>query len=218
MDKYRILSYPLSNDTPVYAGDPPLSIEPAKSMPKGNSCNTFKITFCNHSGTHVDAPAHFDMKGRPISDYGMEELIFNRSCIVDCLKGPDEFITPEDLKNTGTKCDLLLVRTGFDRYRSKEEYVMRNPGVSTEAAEWIRRERPNIRAVGIDTISVSPHADREGGRKTHRIFLQKGIFKSDPVILIEGLRLGGAAKLKTVYVVPLFIDGADSSPCTVLAI
>jgi kynurenine formamidase len=217
MEEYRLLSYPLNEKTPLYGDAKPLNITNERQIRKGNSCNTCMVSIFNHAGTHIDAPKHFVESGRSLSEYSINDFIFASPCVIECPKKDAELVLPEDLKLTDNKCDILLVRTGFYRYRGEGRYRTHNPGISPEAAEWLRVKHPHIRAVGLDTISVSSFQNRDAGRKTHQIFLKNDGYPGDPMLLIEDLNLSGEIRnLKKVYAIPLFIEGVDSMSSTVV--
>lgn len=214
--KYKLLSYPLNSQTPLYGDTTPLRIKPIKQIAKGDSCNNFELYLSNHCGTHMDAPRHFDDHGRSLFEYAIDELIFQAPCLVDCPKEADELIMPEDLRLIN-KCDLLLIRTGFYRYRGTDKYRLHNPGVSPDAAKWLRSNYPGIRAIGIDTISFSAFQKREAGREAHKLLLSDKNYPGKPVLLIEDLNL--SEELKGIYriiAIPLFVEGIDSMAATVI--
>jgi len=221
--KYILLSYRLSLNTPAYGKNPPIKIITNSTIATGDACNTYLIKIHNHSGTHIDAPRHFWDKGRSIADYDLNELIFNHPLVIECSKSPKEMISIEDLadfKKKLRKCDILLIKTGFWKYRDKRIYRLENPGILPEVASYIRSEFENVRCVGIDSISVSSCKNRELGRKTHNIFLKKGRYKGDPILLLEDLDLSrkDLDKLKTILICPLMIENIDSAPCTVVGV
>ncbi len=94
----------------------------------------------------------------------------------------------------------------------------KNPGISPDVALYIRSKFPNIRCIGIDSISVSSYSNRELGRKTHQIFLNTDKDLSEPILLLEDVDLSNdnACRLKTVIICPLLIENVDSSPCTII--
>src|SRR5215210_4298860 len=53
------VSVPISEGTPVYPGDPHIEIEQWAAIARGDSANVSMLHFGAHTGTHVDAPAHF---------------------------------------------------------------------------------------------------------------------------------------------------------------
>lgn len=221
--KYILLSYKLSKDTPLYGDTPSIEIISDKNIKEGDTCNTSILKLHNHSGTHIDASKHFWNEGRSIADYSVDELVFHSPLLINCPKPPGEMITLEDLndfKKELGKCDILLLRTGFWRYRNEEIYRLENPGISPEIADYIRSEFENIRCVGIDSISISSYSNREKGRETHEIFLRKNAYFGEPVLLLEDVDLSKKHldKLKTLLICPLMIENIDSAPCMIIGI
>jgi kynurenine formamidase len=218
--RYILLSYILSEKTPLYPGTPRLSLRHIRQIREKDTCNTAWISLSNHAGTHIDAPKHFWERGLSISDYGIGEFIFSSPLLINCPKQDGELISPQDLKRRLIKnCDLLLIRTGFYKYRGKDKYCFRNPALSPETAMWLRMNYPDIRAIGVDCISISSFVHRELGHKTHRILLQNNVFKGQPVLLIEDMNLSADLKaLGEVIVAPLYVAGIDSVPCTVIGV
>ena len=219
--KVLYLSYPISVETPVYGNLPRPKITPYKSIARGNSSNVYTITICNHTGTHVDAPAHFVPRGRPISDYSPEELTFHNMLLIDIPKGPGGWVEKEDVKaRISNKTDCLLVRTGFGVLRDKDIYRTNNPGISPDAILWLRQKIQKIRCIGIDSISVSGFQDRLRGRKAHIAAFEKHRGLSEPLLLLEDMNLSvlrNDEKILKLQIVPWPIVGIDSAPCTVLA-
>jgi len=219
--KYKLLSYSLDINTHGYDGRKPFTISKSKSISRGDSCNTFFLNLPNHLGTHIDCPNHFYDSGKKVAQYEIEDFIFLRPVILDCLKSDNELVSEIDIKKNYQKlrkADILLLRTGFYKFKKSSKYSIRNPGIAPEAAKFIREFLGNIRCVGIDTVSVSPYQNRILGRETHKIFF-KNNFKSEPIRLIEDMNLSEEMRnLKKIYVFPLLINDIDSSPCTVLGV
>ena len=53
------ISVPLSAATPTYPSDPAIEIKAWSELDRGDAANVSLLHFGAHSGTHVDAPAHF---------------------------------------------------------------------------------------------------------------------------------------------------------------
>jgi len=211
-----LLSYPLNEKTPIYGKKYAFQIKEERQIRKKDTCNTFTLSFSNHSGTHIDAPRHCFNNGRCLEQYDINELIFNRPHILNLRKGKNELITGDDLKGI-SKCDILLIRTGFYKLRGLNEYIFHNPGFSAQAANFIREKCPWIKAIGIDTISISGYQNRPEGRQAHRILLTNSGYPGKPLLLIEDMDLSaGSLSLKKVFVVPLYVKKIDSAPCTVI--
>ena len=220
---YRILSYPIDENTPIYGSTPKPTINPYRRVSKGDSSNSYIITIHNHTGTHVDAPRHFIPDGRPISDYSFDELIFNNPLLIECLKAPGEQIELGDISTQKLEgVDCLLLRTGFGRFRDRNQeiYCAHNPGIMPEVIFRIRKEFPEIRCIGIDSISISGFQHRELGREAHiAAFIKREGF-GKPLLFVEDMNLEvllPGDTIKRVIIVPWHILGIDSAPCVVQA-
>ena len=213
-NNYTLLSSPMQKDMPLFRGGEPMVIRQVRSIESGDSCNTAVVSVFNHAGTHVDVPNHFYKDGKAITDYSINDFIFNSPLVIECPKNDDELISIDDLK-TLKQCDILLLKTGFAQHRNDvKRYSEHNPGLSPEAADHIRKNYPGIRAIGIDAISIAAATKSPEGRKTHQILLNPE--KGRPVFIIEDMYISDDLhEVSSVYVIPFFIEGIDSSPCTV---
>ena len=216
------LSFSLSITTPTPGGRRPLEIQVDESIDQGHPGNTFYYTAWNHTGTHVDAPAHMITDGKRITDYPIDQFIFDRPLVIDVPKEDDELIDSSDLRpfeGVIVASDLLLLRTGFTRYRDVEpvRYRDHNPGLSVDAARYLRRSRfPLLRAVGLDTISAAAAALVAEGIEAHKVLFSRTAGPS--VLIIEDVDLSpDLSSLRRVFVVPMFVEGLDSCPCTIIA-
>ncbi|CDM64258.1 cyclase family protein [Pyrinomonas methylaliphatogenes] len=206
------ISVPIRSRTPVYPGDPPISIETWMALARGDVANVSQLRFGAHTGTHVDAPAHFISDGMKAEDLPLEALI-GEAVVVEV---PEEeraievsFLEKQDLPRYGR----ILFRTrnsswwknGTDRFR--EDYVYLTP----EAARALV-ERGTL-LVGIDYLSIEGYGSTDF--PTHKILLNNG------VVIVEGLNLsevpGGIYELVCL---PLLIaEGAgDGAPARAVLI
>lgn len=210
------LSHELDEWTPAYGGGRGLEVVRSTSIAKGDTANTLLLTLPNHLGTHVDTPAHFFEDGAGLSDYQPDDWLFTRPILVDVDTPSGELIGPEALaEEVPGDADLLLLRTGHGLARHTEAYWREGPGLAPDLGFWLRAERPSIRAVGMDLISVTSRLDRESGRAAHRAFLDpKG--QGEPIRLIEDMRLVDCPeRVAVVIVAPLALRVADGAPVTV---
>ncbi|MGC9516703.1 MAG: cyclase family protein [Methanomicrobiales archaeon] len=221
--KYLRLSYPIDENSPVHIGLKKPVINPNYQISKGDAYNTHIITFENHSGTHIDAPAHFIPEGRNIMQYNTRELIFKKTLVLPIKKGERELIEVKDIVNFDLNgVDCIFFKTGFGRYREsdREKYLTLNPGVSSEVMEYIRKNYPGVGCVGIDTVSISRFGDVENAVKSHVTAFKKKEDWGQPLLLIEDLNLNEISTdevIKTLIVDPWQIRNIDSAPCSVIA-
>lgn len=213
-----LLSHILTSDTPNYGNRNKLIIKQ-----KQTNSDDVKITesewyfSTNHFGTHIDVPKHFIKDGFSITDFNEDFWIFNNIELINihCNIGRliefeevDQFI--KDKRNI----ELILIRTGYERYRGTDKYWQDNPGISSNCAELLVKRYPKLRGIGFDFISLTSFNYREDGKKAHF-----NIFKDNKeFIIIEDMKLSKVyTLLKQIVVAPLFIKMTDGSPVTVFA-
>ncbi|PQP81406.1 hypothetical protein C0Q44_23715 [Paenibacillus sp. PCH8] len=215
-----LLSYPLSTNTPVYKDNPPVEIQQQSSIEKGDLYNQFIITSLNHNGTHIDGPWHFNPQGKKLSEIPIDYFIFTHPTILDIPKGDDELITKADLEpyeHQIAGADLLLIRTGFGKYRSSDpvRYSHHNPGFSASAASYLMIF-DSLRAIGMDMISAGPSLHEDEAVAFHQKILGKDRVDGKFILVIEDMNLNqDLSNIGVVYAVPLFIEGVDSSFSTI---
>lgn len=125
-----------------------------------------------HTGTHMDVPAHFIVGGRTSPQMKLSELIAP-VVVVDISKRvasqPDTVVTPDDLARFERRQGriprgaVVAMHSGWEsRVGSEQAYrntdsggVMRFPGFGKEAVEWLLSRRA-IRGIGVDTMSLDP--------------------------------------------------------------
>jgi kynurenine formamidase len=190
-------------------------------MERGDVSNLYVLQFSNHTGTHIDAPRHFVRNGLSISDFGLSEFVFGRPLCLDVSVGDGEILQPSSFAPhfaAISDCDLLLLRTGYARVRRVDpaRYSTFAPGMSVEGAQYIAQNFPNLRALGLDTVSLACMQHLEEGLEAHRVLLNG---EGKRFLIIEDMNLDrDLSRLKQVFALPLFIDGVDSAPCTVMGL
>jgi kynurenine formamidase len=219
---FKLLSYPINERVPAWPGSPQLRIEKCSQISEGKPANTAMISLYNHIGTHYDAPNHFIPEGLKISELPLQRFIFQRPLLLDIPKTDREKITAQDLADQADRiacCDLLMLRTGFSRYRVSDppRYEAEGPGISAECAEYLVARFKNLAAVAVDFVSIASYRDRQDGNRAHEILLggRDGHF----ICALEDVNMGELPEngLKRVFALPLFVQGVDSAPVTVLA-
>ena len=140
--------------------------------------------------------------------------------ILDIPKEDKGLIEVSDLEEATTRiavCDLLMLRTGFQKHRATdpERYRWKGPGVSGDAARFLMKSFPDLRGVALDLVSLDWTEDHSHNFEAHRALLGD---KQRPMFIIEDVDLAfDASGLKRILAIPLFVEEIDSGPCTVLA-
>jgi len=165
------LTYTLGEDFPAFAPGEEAIRRSATTIPADGYYMQIWEMY-EHTGTHVDAPAHFNANGRFASELTADELMVP-AVVIDIARraaaDPDAVVTVADLlaheRRHGRIEDraAVLMYSGWgakvsdpDAYRGTDGAgVLHFPGFSADACDWLIRRR-RIRALGVDTLSIDP--------------------------------------------------------------
>jgi arylformamidase len=201
------ISLPLDSGMPIWPGSSGFRLRKTLSLEAGDPCNVSQLDCDVHTGTHVDAPAHFIKSGITIEKLPLEMMV--GAATVVYIQGA-ESITAAQLASLSLPLGIkrLLFRTDNSELwqnngrRFTSDYV----GLTCDAAEWIVNR--GIQLVGIDYLSIQHYDDTP---RTHEILL------GAQVIILEGLNL---AKVKPgeyeLICLPLRLTGAEGAPARVV--
>ena len=189
MGVYMII-HDISRDTlttPVYEGDSQTSVETIKSMDNGDEYNLSYVSMTPHSGTHIDAPLHFDSDGSSIDN--MRLNTFYGKCTVISVNG---VLTGEDMDRLLPYCKKKILFHGDG-----------NTFLSHSAALVLAESR--VVLVGTDADSIAPPFDEE---KTHRELARAGI------VILENLDLSKVDDGEyDLCAFPIRLGGLEAAPC-----
>jgi len=202
--KFVDISVPISAGLPVWPGDPQIEIERYRLISDGNNSNDSRLTCSVHSGTHVDAPAHFIENGASVEQLTLE-ILMGPVTVVELLE--TEIITPEllEAQALAPETKRLLIKT-------KNSALWADPGhpfnpdfvaLNSESSRWIVNK--GIDLVGIDYLSIQMFKDTDP--LTHRILLEAGI------VIVEGLDLRKVDPgVYQLFCLPLKLAGCEGAP------
>lgn len=210
------LSYSINEKTPSYGGRHKVLIEECESINGGDTANSFIINFYNHIGTHIDAPNHFYDNGKKINDYNTNELLFTKPQLVNVNLDIKNEISNETILNTLNKdADIIFFKTNFGKYRNTKKYIDEYPPLLACFANHLKDNYLNLRAIGLDIISLTSPLNKEEGKKSHQIFLKD----DKPIFIIEDMNLDNYnMDIKKILVSPFNFEKIDSAPCNVYGI
>lgn len=220
---YLRLSHTLNERDRAFPGSPTMKLTPFETIGVDQAaCNTYRMEIFNHFGTHMDGPNHFVPDGKQLWELELDTFISHRPLMIDIPKGEGEAVFPEELMAYDEQiqqADMLFIRSGFEKMRKTDNlrYSSRGPCISARAAKLIIERWSNLKAVGMDWISLASPLQQEDGIRAHQIML--GLDGNPPVLIIEDISMEkvDAAKLEKVFVLPVFVEGVDSAPVTILA-
>ena len=197
----------ISNELPTYPGDPVVSITPKKTISVDGS-NVANICMGTHSGTHIDAPLHLIDKSNSVDEIFPENFL-GMASFIEILKNENELIKPADLKKFDIKeGDILIVRTGWEENKYKDNYFTNFPYFSVDCADYIILKK--VKALGADIPSVDGPGQKAG-------FHKKLLAENIPIIesLVNLKQVAG--KRMMFSALPLKIKNSDGSPVRAIA-
>ncbi|MHB9302267.1 cyclase family protein [Thermofilum pendens] len=204
------LTMELKTGAPVFPGYP-VPIVHTWTTIKEHGYYSNLLMLVEHTGTHVDSPAHF-IEGAPTIDKVPLERFMGRGIVVDASHLPPKApITREFLekalegKGVGNGW-VVLIRTGYDAKAGTPDWF-NHPGLDEGGARYLADL--GVNAVGIDAPSID-QAPFPG----HKILLPKGI------VIFENLTNLGELLGKTFqfYGPPLRITNGSASPVRAFAV
>jgi arylformamidase len=182
MSRMRIydVSVAISPQTPTYPGDPGIEFEQWAALDKGDAANVTMLHFGAHTGTHVDAPAHFLAGTERVEAMSLEALIGTARVVEIPLEAQEiEARHIEEIELNGAVRVLFKTRNSEFWANNAEGFRTDFTYLTPEAAR-VLVER-GVRLVGIDYLSVEQYNSKDFA--THTILLERG------VVIVEGLDL-----------------------------
>ncbi len=203
------ISLTITPTLPVWTGDPPVRLTQPSHLERGDICTITRLDISAHTGTHLDAPAHFIRGGATVESLALDALI-GPALVVDA-RGQGH-VTAGVLETLAIPPGVqrLLLRTDNSDFwqRSETAFVEQFTAIAADGAQWLVDH--GIRLVGIDYLSVGSFDD---GVPTHQILLGAG------VVAVEGLDLSAIEPGEYQLVcLPIKIGGADGAPCRAVLI
>ncbi|WP_224267896.1 cyclase family protein [Haloprofundus salinisoli] len=202
------LSHPLSPDTSVYPGDPPVRLDPHAT----HAADGYRVTDIgvgSHAGTHVDAPSHVLEDGDPLSAFPVSRFRLD-AALVDLRPldaGATVSIAALEAADPAPDCDLLVLRTGWDVHWGTDRYYD-HPSLPPEAATWCADRGYDV---ALDCASPDPFGSTD--LRAHRAL------SGTNRLIFENLRLGDAELPGQfrLHAYPLSFVGVDGSPVRAVA-
>lgn len=156
------VSVPLKTGMVHWPGDPAASIVRVRSLERGDNCTLSAIDMVTHTGTHMDAPAHFIRGGLTLDKMPLDAVV-GRARVIgiqarDCIR-------PEHLAGHRIRAgERLLFKTrNSARCWKQDAFVEDFVYISADAARWSGRAGGSravlpgrVCAVGADLPSRCP--------------------------------------------------------------
>jgi len=199
MNTWIDISQRLDDNVAVWPGDTPFTYRVNWSKEESGSVNVGQINMSTHTGTHIDAPFHFDNDGKKVIELDLE-LYIGKARLIHIPEAASigiKEVSMQDLEGV----TRLLIRT--DAWQDRTVFPTAIPPIEPELAEYLASR--GIRLLGLDLPSVDPIDSKE--LSAHHLLTRFGIH------ILEGLVLDhvqpGDYELAAL---PLPLVDADGSP------
>jgi arylformamidase len=174
------VTVPLSNALPTWPGDPGVEISDWLSLAKGDEANVSMLNFGAHTGTHVDAPAHFIEGAAKVETLDLGILIGEATLI----EVPEDYrAIDEDF--VGTHCapgmTRILFKTRNSAFWSEPEPRFHEDFTYLDLPAARKLAEQGTKLIGIDYLSIEKFGQEK--HETHLALLSRG------VVILEGLNL-----------------------------
>jgi arylformamidase len=193
------ISRKLGKNVPTWPGDTPFSFEVEWAKADSGSVNVGKLTMSTHTGTHVDAPFHFDDDGKRIYDLDIY-LYVGKALVVDMVN--KESIGASDFEQLELH-DVERVLLKTDSWK--------NPMAFPESITFLRPDlgpflgERGVRLIGVDVPSVDPLDSKE--LPAHHSLHDNGVH------ILEAIDLQNVEPgIYELIALPLPLAEADGSP------
>jgi len=119
------------------------------------------LELTTHTGTHIDAPWHFNKRGRRIDELSIDTFV-GKGVVLDFrhLEGPVP-IKAEDLQNAKPeieKGDIVIINTGWHKKWGAPEYNTEHAGLDGESVGPYLL-KTGVKMIGMDTMCVEPGSE-----------------------------------------------------------
>ncbi|WP_163100443.1 arylformamidase [Peribacillus alkalitolerans] len=199
MKQWIDISQPLDKSVATWPEDTPFDYTVSWNKEQSGSVNVGKITMSIHTGTHIDAPFHFDNEGNRVIDLDVN-IYIGKAKVIHLLHR--QSIGVQDIQNVDLKgVERLLIRTGA--WVNRAEFPQSIPPIEPELAGYLAEQ--GVRLLGLDLPSVDPLDSKD--LYAHHALASHGVHILEGCVLDEVVE--GDYEL---IALPLALVEADGSP------
>ena len=210
------LSHSISAQTQVYPGDP-APILSVHSTIERDGFNLLSLQMGSQTGTHVDAPYHFDEDTEKIDQIPLERFLGRGVVLNVSGLAPRTPISWDMISHQSTSLrqgDIALIRTDWSKHFGTDEYF-NHPYLTAEACQNLLDL--GVLVFGIDAINIdeTPDDTHEGvGFPVHHLIAKKAGIISENLTNLESIDFEDPI----VSLLPIKLEAADGAPVRAVAI
>jgi arylformamidase len=194
------ISQTLRPDLPVWPGDTAFTLKRTWAMGPGIPVNVSALTLSTHSGSHADAPFHYDADGKTIDAVDANVYL-----------GPAQIVDARDARGIVTaECLMPQLQMNISRvlirtYQTAPQLAWDADFTAIDPVLIESLADRGVKLIGVDTPSLDPQNSKS--MAAHLAVARRGL------AILEGLVLDAVPfGIYELIALPLKIAGADSSP------
>jgi len=210
------LSVVVNAATQVYPGDP-VPVLDVHSTIERDGFNLLSVSMGSQTGTHVDAPYHFDESAPKLDELPLDRFI-GPGVIVDAREVGDRGrITWRQIEPVAHLLEpgaIVLLHTGWSTHYGTDRYFD-NPFL--DAGACARLIGLGIRTFGIDAINIdeTPDGTHPGeGFPVHHLIADVGGVISENLTNLASIDFDGPV----ISLLPIAFEAADGAPVRAVAL
>lgn len=184
--------------------------------PDNISSQTNILVMCDHAGTHIDSPLHFNPEGTAIDKMPVDIMVGNAVMQDYSSKKNAGSITAAEVEENVKKINVdphdlkyILFKTGAGEYYNTDEYLGKYLEVSTDAVEWMLNR--GILVFGVDASTV----DHAKDRTTHMLMRKRECYHIENLANLDKLPQD---RIFTFVCNPLLMLNSSAAPFRALAL
>jgi kynurenine formamidase len=203
--RVRDLTHTLAPDFPVFPGYPPFRARSLATVER-DGYSSAELGFVEHTGTHLDAPAHFVAAGATadalpagslVAPLVVVSLVERAARDEDAAVAVDDLLAWERRHGRIPRGAVVAMHSGWEarlavpgRFLNADAGgTLHSPGWGAEAARFLVEER-GIAGAATDTLSLDIGASQ--GYEAHRVFLPAGRYGLENVANLGRVPPAGA--------------------------
>lgn len=182
------------------------------------------VMVSDHCGTHIDSLMHLNPEA-PSAESIPLDYCYSDGVVLDFSDKPyGTFISVADVESELSKInyhlkplDIVLIKTGADRFNRSSDYFTNHSGMSREATMWLIEK--GIKVMGIDAITFDPpiNAMFEKSKfwEAHRLMIEHEYYHIENLANLDQIPVRYGFK---VCVFPIKWKGATAAPVRAVAL
>lgn len=193
------ISRPVHSGMPVWPGDTPADFRLVATIPQGSAVNVGRLTMSIHTGTHADAPFHYNDAGAKIDELPVGAFV-GPARVVD-VRGHAIITTALLAAHDFSATPRVLFKS--DSWPDPAVFPPDWPLMAADVPAWLTAR--GVQLVGLDVPSVDHLRSKD--LPIHHACDAAGL------LILENLDLRAAAPgVYELIALPLKIRGGDGSP------